>query len=404
MDYCSLPLLAEADIVVCGGGTAGAFAAKAAADSGLRVLIVEQQGSLGGSATNGLVLPIMSTHIPGNPQCSYVSRLVLERLLPLGGVDHSGMNFDPLLLKIVLEQLCTEAGVAIMLHTTLVDAVVQENRIHELVVVTKAGLGRIRGRCFIDATGDGDLSVRAGASYTKGDPETGKNQAVSLRYLVSGIDTEAFGAFVREIAKQKNGRGAYCTNDRIAVACCTGDNWAFADLFYEAIKNGDLTEDDKVYWQGFTVTGRKGCIAFNNPEFFHHTDGTDPEHLTTIQLLGKQAILRQTRFYRKYLPGFEEAYLSEIAPMVGVRESRNIVTEYVLTAEDLLLRHKFSDSICRSNYPVDVHGKTLQYHLDKEAVADDGKPWYEIPYRSLVVKGLDNLLVSGRCLGAEFLA
>ena len=234
--------------------------------------------------------------------------------------------------------------------------------------------------------------------------ETGKNQAVSLRYLVSGIDTEAFGAFVREIAKQKNGRGAYCTNDRIAVACCTGDNWAFADLFYEAIKNGDLTEDDKVYWQGFTVTGRKGCIAFNNPEFFHHTDGTDPEHLTTIQLLGKQAILRQIRFYRKYLPGFEEAYLSEIAPMVGVRESRNIVTEYVLTAEDLLLRHKFSDSICRSNYPVDVHGKTLQYHLDKEAVADDGKPWYEIPYRSLVVKGLDNLLVSGRCLGAEFLA
>ncbi|MBE6637234.1 MAG: FAD-dependent oxidoreductase [Ruminococcaceae bacterium] len=404
MDYTSLPLFAEADIVICGGGTAGAFAAKAAADSGFRVLIVEQLGSLGGSATNGLVLPIMSTHMPGNPQCSYISGLVRDKLLSLGGVDQGGMNFDPLLLKIVLEQLCTEAGVRIMFYTTLADTIRQDNRIHELVVVNKAGLGRIRGRCFIDATGDGDLAVRAGASFTKGDPETGKNQAVSLRYIVSGIDMEVFGAFVQEIAKLKNGRGAYYTNDRIAVACCADDSWAFSDLFCEAIANGDLLEEDKVYWQGFTVTGRKGCIAFNNPEFFHKTDGTDPDHLTEIQLLGKQTILRQMRFYRKYLPGFAQAYVSEIASMVGVRESRNILTEYVLSAEDLLLRHKFPDSICRSNYPMDVHGKTLQFHLKKEPAANDGKPWYEIPYRSLVVKGLDNLLVAGRCLGAEFLA
>jgi len=404
MDYASLPLFAEADIVICGGGTAGAFAAKAAADLGWRVLIVEQFGSLGGSATNGLVVPVMYNHIEGNPQCSYVSRLIQEELLAIGGVDAGGMHFDPLLLKIVLEKLCVEAGATMMLHTQLVDAIVRDGKLCEMVVVNKKGLGRIRGRCFIDATGDGDLSVRAGASYTKGHPETGKNQAVSLRYLVGGINMDAFGAFLREMAKQKNSTGIYYHDGRLAMACCTGDKWAFSDLFYEAIRNGDLTEDDKVYWQGFSVTGRRDTIAFNNPEFFHKTDGTDPDHLTAIQLIGKQIILRQLRFYRKYFPGFEQAYVSEIAPMVGVRESRNIVTEYVLTAEDLLKKRKFPDSICRSSYPVDVHGETLKYLKDKNPPAADGKPWYEIPFRSLVVKGIDNLLVAGRCLGAEFLA
>ena len=90
--------------------------------------------------------------------------------------------------------------------------------------------------------------------------------------------------------------------------------------------------------------------------------------------------------------------------MVGIRESRNITTEYVLSAEDLLSRKKFPDMFCQSNYPVDIHGKQLNFNKEKYKDVDDGKPWYEIPFRSLVVKGFDNLLVTGRCLGAEFLA
>ena len=107
-------------------------------------------------------------------------------------------------------------------------------------------------------------------------------------------------------------------------------------------------------------------------------------------------------FYRKYLPGFENAYISDIASSVGVRESRNIVTEYVITAKDLLSRRKFPDCICRSAYPVDIHGKTLSF--SSVTPADDGKPWYELPFRALAVKGIDNLLVAGRCLGADFTA
>ena len=403
MDCSSLPLIGEADIVVCGGGTAGAFAAIAAADSGCRVLVAEQTGSLGGAAVNGLVVPMMNTGIPGNPQCSYISRRLHNELLESGGADASGMNFDPILLEAALERLCTDSGVRICFYTTLADVVTNGNKISEIVAVNKNGLGRIRGKIFIDATGDGDLSIRAGAEYTKGDPQTGKNQAVSLRYLVSGIDTEKFGSFIRETVIKTGGIGADCdANGRISVACCPGDRWAFAGIFDWAQKNGDLTEDDRIYWQGFSVYGRRGCIAFNNPEFFTHNDGTDSDDLTFIRLAGKRAILRQMSFYRKYLPGFENAYISDIASSVGVRESRNIVTEYVVTAEDLLSRRKFPDCICRSAYPVDIHGKTLNF--SSVTPADDGKPWYELPFRALAVKGIDNLLVAGRCLGADFTA
>jgi len=404
MNYSNLPIFATADIVVCGGGTAGAFAAKAAADQGKDVLVIEQFGSLGGTATNGLVLPIMSTHIAENPQCSYISNLVRDKMVAIGAASANGANFDPLMLKVVLEGMCSEAGVRMLFHTFIADVVVDDGKIEAVVVANKNGLGLIKGKIFIDGTGDGDVCVRAGAKYSKGNPETGKNQPISLRYIVSNVDTEAFGKFILEtIEKSGKNAGASYYDGRIYAACCAGDKWAFADIFDEAIANGDLTHDDKAYWQGFAVTGRPNCVAFNNPEFFDETDGTDPEVLTKTQIAGKQRILRQMMFYKKYLKGFENAYVSDISAMVGIRESRNIVTEYVLTAEDLITRTKFDDMFCQSNYPVDIHGKTLRCESNLTPV-DDGKPWYEIPYRSLVVKDIDNLYITGRCLGAEFLA
>ncbi|MBO5786455.1 MAG: FAD-dependent oxidoreductase [Clostridia bacterium] len=405
MDYSKLPVFAEAEIVVCGGGTAGAFAAKAAADMGKDVLIVEQFGSLGGTATNGLVLPIMHTHIPENPQCSYISAIVRDKLRELGAEYNNGANFDPLVLKSVLETMCDESGVRILLHTFIAETIVNDGKLEAIVVANKNGLGLIKGKIFIDGTGDGDVCVRAGAGYTKGNPETGKNQPISLRYLVANVDIHAFGNFILETIEKtgKNSGASYDGKDNLYVAVCAGSHWTFADIFDEAIANGDLIDDDKNYWQGFMVAGRDNAIAFNNPEFFDDVDGTDPEHLTKTQIQGKQRIIRQLKFYKKYFKGFENAYLAEIASMVGIRESRNIETEYVLSASDLLRRVKFDDMFCQSNYPVDIHGKTLHFEGNLAPV-DDGKPWYEIPYRSLVVKGIDNLYITGRCLGAEFLA
>lgn len=405
MDYSSLPIFVHADVVVCGGGVAGTFAAKSAADMGCDVLIVEQYGCLGGTATNGLVCPVMHTHIPENPQCSYISNIVRDKMLELDACDKSGLRFDPLVLKIVLEEICAEAKIKLLYHTFISDTVTNNGKVESIVVSNKNGLGIIKGKIFIDATGDADICVRAGAEYTKGNPETGKNQPISLRYMVANVDFEAFGAqILSEIDRTGKIEGTSYYDKVIYAAVCHGDQWTFADIFDTAIANGDLIDNDKAYWQCFTVPNRKNALAFNNPEFFDNTDGTDPENLTNTQLLGKKAILRQMRFYKKYLKGFDDAYVAEIAPMVGIRESRNVITEYVLTAEDLICRRKFDGMICQSNYPVDIHGKKLNFNKIKTKMVDDGKNWYEIPYTSLVVKNFDNLFVVGRCLGAEFVA
>ncbi len=404
MDYSTLSIFAEADVVVCGGGTAGAFAAKAAADLGQSVLIVEQFGSLGGTATNGLVMPVMHTHIPENPQCSYISNIVRDRLLELDAGDEKGVYFDPLMLKAVLEELCCNSGVKMLFHTFIADAVTVDGKLEALVVANKKGLGLVKGKIFIDATGDADVAVFAGAEYTQGNPENGKNQPISLRYIISNVDFKEFGQFIWD-TNRDTGKylGANYEDDSIYVACCNGDEWAFSEIFAKAVENGDLTPEDRAYWQGFSIPGRPNCLAFNNPEFFVETDGTNPDHLTKTQIEGKQRIIRQLKFCKKYLKGFENAYISDVATMVGVRESRNVVCEYMLTGEDLLCRRKFDDMFCQSNYPVDVHGGVLEIDPNLKPI-DDGKMWYEIPYLTLVVKGFDNFLVAGRCIGAEFLA
>lgn len=394
----------SADVVVCGGGTAGVHAAVAAANEGMKVILIEQFGSVGGTAGNALVTPVMHTHIEGDPDCSYITKLLNQKMKAIGGESHEGRNFDPLILRIASEQLCLEAGVK-MLYYHFVSGVISENGVVKgIVTVSKSGEYVIEGKVFIDATGDGDVSVLAGAEYTKGNPETGKCQPISLRYIVSGVDIAAFGEFIKsELKRTGVSKGAHYDGKTAYAACTATDDWTLTDLFKQAIAAGDLTEDDKVYWQVFQLPNRNDTLAFNNPEFFEFVDGTNAVDLTKAQTDGKEAILRQMKFYKKYMKGFENAYISEIAPMVGVRESRHIVTEYVMTSEDLLGKRKFDDAFCQSNYPVDIHGKNLRYG-HKVTPVDDGKPWYEIPFKSLVVKGFDNLFVAGRCLGSEFLA
>ncbi len=307
----------------------------------------------------------MHTHMAKNPQCSYISNIVRERMIALDAASANGANFDPLVLKIVLEELCEEAGAKLLLHTYIADMVVEDGKVVAAVVANKSGLGLVKGKIFIDGTGDGDACVLAGAGYTKGDPDNdGKNQPISLRYIVANVDIEVFGQFVLDtIEKTKKSDGASYENGSIYVAVCAGDRWTFADMFDEAIAKGELTEEDKAYWQGFMVTGRKNSMAFNCPEFFEKTDSTDPSHLTYTQVHGKRRVLKHLQFYKKYFKGFENAYIAEIAPMVGIRESRHIETDYVLTATDLLSRKKFSNMFCQSNYPVDVHGKILKLQM-----------------------------------------
>ncbi|MFA6729595.1 MAG: FAD-dependent oxidoreductase [Eubacteriales bacterium] len=399
-----VPVSFNCDVVVCGGGTAGVHAAVAAAKEGKSVILIEQFGSVGGSAGNALVTPLMHSHIEGDPNCSYITNLLHEEMISLGDLDESKRAFDPMILRIASEKLCVEAGVKILYYNFISDVITENGKVKGVVTVSKSGKRVVAGKAFIDCTGDGDVSVLAGAEYQKGNPETGKCQPISLRYIVSGVDIDALGKFILSEVARTGVSGSSSYNNGIVYAACTSTgNWTFTNLFDRAIAAGDLIPEDKAYWQMFMLRNRPGSLAFNNPEFFEDTDGTNADHLTRAQIEGKTAIIRQLKFYKKYMKGFESAHVTEIAPMVGVRETRHIKTEYVLTGEDLISRKKFPDAFCQSNYPVDIHGKVLNCKPNAAPV-NDGKPWYEVPFRSLIVAGFDNLFVAGRCLGAEFLA
>lgn len=397
-----IPVDYSAQVVVAGGGTAGAVAAISAAREDKSVLLLEQFGCLGGSASLALVTPLMHTHVQGNPMCSVISDEINRRSLERGFAAQIGENpgyFDPCGLKFLLEEMALEAGVRILYYSTLTGVSVQNGRIAAAFFKNKSGFHAVEGEIFIDCTGDGDLSVMAGATFHKGNPRTEKNQPMSLRYILGGVDHNAAQEFLPDSITCRDGWYIY-------GACTRLDGKSSLEkLFAWGMENGHLTKEDLSYWQIFGLPGRPDCVAFNCPEFFDDVDGTDPEHLTKAQIIGKKAILRQLSFYRNYIKGFENAYIAEVAPMVGIRESREIQTQQILTASDILSHKKHPDGIAQSNYPIDIHGMGDEYTcapLTKNRPEE--KPFYEVPYGALVVQGLDNLLVAGRCIGCDFSA
>ena len=389
----------EAEVVVCGGGTAGAFAAIAAAREGAGVLLIEAMGGLGGTPVAGLVVPMMTVRMTEaraegepEPRCSYLDHELTRRL------DGYGAQMGA-----VLEQMCQDSGVKLLLQATVCGAEQKDGRISAIYVACRDGVHKIEGKVFVDCTGDGALAVAAGAGFEAGQPRTGINQPMSLRYMVGGVDLDKLGAFFDSFPMDWSAYSARKGERNIYAAVSRNGKGALQPLFRQAMENGDLIAQDLEYWQLFGVVGRDDTIALNNPEFFDYTNAADPLQLTAVLLEGKKAILRQLKFYRKYFPGCENAYVSAIASMVGIRESRRVHTQYELTARDLLSRKKFPDHISQANYPVDIHGMDNLF-LDDKPEGDAGKPWYEIPYGCLVARDSDNLLVAGRCAGADFVA
>ena len=396
----------EVDVLVVGGGVAGCVAAISAARAGARTAVIEAFGALGGAATQGLVTPFMHTGIAGNPMCSAISDELNRRAITLGfgRADAKGNegHFDPIALAYVLEEAVLAAGVQVRLYTQFCEPVLEEGRVAGVIAQDKAGRFAILAKCVIDCTGDADVAARAGVPCDAGDPETGKNQPISGRCGGSGIDIAAFIEYLRELS-QPGFAYPYALNpDFFHAAVVWGRDYPLIETFRAGVRAGELTEEDGKYWQCFSVPGRPDSLAFNCPEFFEHVDGANPDDLTRAQLEAHRAIYRQMAFYRKHFPGFAGASVSSIAGQVGVRESRRIHGEYMLTNEDVLSHRKFSDAVARSNYPIDVHGHKLR---NQEIVSEENTaPYYEIPYRCMVPVGVGGLLVAGRCISSEFVA
>lgn len=384
------------DLIIAGGGTSGSMAAIAAGRMGLKTLLVEANGFLGGTATGALVSPAMSTHF--NDYISDLNEDIRNRLIETG--DGKGNWFNPEMLKIVLEQLAVEAGVEIRYYAYLSGAKVEECNIKEIYIQSKSGREALKASFYIDATGDADLAVLSGASFEKGNNK-GVNQPVSVRFTMSNIDVQSFSDYVRSLGQKEE-----LDVNAFHTAHTLEGNLPLKPEFEKAIETGLLLEEDARYFQCFSVPGRSGELSFNCPEIFEPIDGTDSKQLSRAQIVGKQKIIRYLKFLRT-LPGFDKAFLGQIAPMVGVRETRRIEGVYKLTGKDILSFKKFEDRIVSSNYPVDIHNMSEEEKKEIYALSEKvpkEQRYYDIPARVMFPKEINNLMVAGRCMSADFIA
>ncbi|MGC8934908.1 MAG: FAD-dependent oxidoreductase [Thermoproteota archaeon] len=386
------------DVIVAGGGTAGAVAAIAAARNGVRTLVVEQFGFLGGSETAALVVPMMPNHVRGEPLVKGISQEIQKRLLDLGcaAIDRGGNEgwFNPEALKFVLEDMVLEAGGKILYYTFVEDVIMEGNEVRGVVIVNKSGRQAVFSKIVIDATGDGDVAALAGVPFESGRKEDGKSQPMSLRFIVGNVDFNRLSKFLLE-----NDKRSYVDPPLIEFAMVPGNNWPLEKYFKEGVREGILEESDIVYFQAFSIPGMPGVVAFNCPRIIGDYKGFNADHLTEATIQGRKRISRLFNFLKKKIPGFENSYLALTAPMVGVRESRRIIGEYVLTAQDYFNARKFEDAISRNRYPIDIHLPTGPLPGERHLGPEE---YHEIPYRSIIPIKVDNLIVACRALSASF--
>ena len=368
------PIVAETDVLVVGGGPAGQAAAVAAARAGVSVTLLERYGYLGGLASGGMVLVLDDMCGDGEVSVGGIALEIIDRMERIGAcvappradcfrndpevrdrwvrwgfeelyarkrpkpIVYSAA-FDPEGWKQASQEMVLEAGVTLRCHSWFSRALVEDGAACGVVVETKSGRQAILGRVVIDATGDGDVYASAGAPSMHG------SYILTLVHRLADVDTDAAIAFERRdpTAAQQLDR---------EVKQMLGGAW-------------------DMWWM---LTPRPGVVWCNCPHI-PGFDGLNPEHLTHIEVEARRRFMKVLDFVRANVPGFDKAYILDAAPQIGVRQTRLLDGEYVVTKEDILEKRTFPDVVAR------------------------GRDYYT-PYRSLIPKGIEGLLAAGRCYAA----
>jgi len=362
-------------VLVIGGGSAGATAAIAAARQGVDVALVDRAAYLGGTGTSVLDT-FYGFYCPGAGQRKVVGGIpddVVAHLNERGAAlkrpntygAGTGITYDPELLKVIWEELAIRAGVRVLLHTSFLDVLMKDGMVRGAVVVNKAGLRQIRAKVVIDASGDGDVAFRAGGVFE--DWRSVPVQSLTTTFRVGNVDIDR----ARQVTKQQL--------------------WS---LMAKAASNNEYRlprVEGSVH-----ITPYKGIMATNMVRM-HVDDPTDPIQLSAAEIEGRRQALEYHRFLRDRVPGYEQSVLLNFSTYLGVRESRRILGDYWLTREDVLNVHKFEDAIAMCGAPIEEHhaGSDTRWEYLPEGAA------YDIPYRCLLPKGVEGLLLAGRCLSAS---
>lgn len=362
----------NADILVVGGGPSGVAAAVAAARQNKNVILLEQSGSLGGASVLAMVAELMNFDDGKNFISCGIGREIFEKLELEDNRNRGWHNVHYEQLKRVYDDMVLKAGVQVLFYCRVVDAVCDNGRLTSVIVSGPNGMFAINSNFFIDCTGSGSLADFAGADYEYGD-ENGNTMSTTICSLWGGVDFSKKGSDGKRYQK--------------------------------AYEDGVFSQYDNVL-PGIKKNYPEIGVGGGNVSHCFGVDDRNVESMTDAMFKGRKILTEYEHYYRNYVEGCENAVLIKSADFIGIRESRRIVCEYMLCSDDFYSEKAFPDEIGRYSYPIDIHPMTP----DKVGMADfcksvsmrhkDGET-YSIPYRCLVPKGIDNLLVAGRCIGAD---
>lgn len=359
-----IPVTNEVDVLVVGGGPAGIGAALASAREGLNTMLIEQYGFLGGMWTAGLVNPLFDHKNKGG-----IVREIVNRLRGMNGWrDHHSDRprldtFDPEKMKYLSDSMMEESNVSLLFHTFAVDTVVEEDTIKGVIVENKSGRSAILAKIVIDCTGDGDIAARSGAPYEKGRSEDGLLQPMTMMFRLANVTFQ-----------QDN-------NDQLCK------------LIELAIEQG--AEYELPYRHGWVIHLPTQGDAVVQHTHIYGLDATSAADLTKAEIQARRQVMATVDLLQSDVPEFRSIRLIQTPVNIGVRETRRIMGEYVLTREDVVNGRKFDDGVVDVTFGIDIHDPAPESEIRPER--GRMKP-YQIPYRCLVPQKIDSLLISGRCI------
>ena len=367
------------DVVVCGGGPAGVFAAIAAAREGVKVAIVEQYGFLGGMATAGLVMPLSVFTYQNKKVIGGIPWEFLERLEAMGGgyieTPLGNVAFDPELYKLCMQRMVLEAGIDLYMHSYISGFTKREDGVIESIIFeNKNGSEALAAKVFIDCTGDADLAAMVGVPMQEQNGEP--LQPLSTYFVLAGVDTQS--PLVNEaMHHNKQGENCHCLPIR--------------NYLLEHAEELNIPEFGGPW---FCTTLHEGCVAVNMTRTAG--DACDNRDYTAAECRLREDVYRMAEILRTNFKEFENCYVQTVATQAGIRETRRIKGVHTMTAEEYVSGYRYDDSISRGAHPIDIHatkGSSQVTHFLEQAAY--------VPYWAFIADNFANLLVAGRAISAD---
>lgn len=389
-----LPIIQEVDVLVVGGGPAGVGAAIGAAREGAKTMIVENLGSFGGMWTNGLVITLAGFNSWLKPYDRVVKGVMeewIEKAAVLGGAENNRswvLSSDPEIMKLVADQLLLEANVSCLLHTLVADVIVENNVLKGVILENVDGRSVIMAKCVVDCTGNGDVFARAGESFHI----SAELQPMTLPFFIAEVAKSCEIDYEDELVVPMGPEPGYLDEHLLKTYTSRRrDVYVDTEMLKKAHLNNELPHFGGPWFGGL----RKEFPWVNTTRIYG--SAVNAHELTYAEINGRENAHRIMNFYKNNCRGFENSWIMKTASTMGVRETRRLDGVYTLTGEDIHNAEKFPDSIALGVWPIDIHPPLGYTGMHKMYVPLP----YHIPYRSLLPKRLENLIVAGRCISSD---